>query len=351
VTGTAEEADGSPVPDTQEGTAATPAPQADGSVAGSTKRVLAVAGKILAPVTLITAVLYYFGWVRTNSVARALGLDPSLMAFSTTDYMLRSIDAVYTPIGVALFVAIALLLARMFIEPWLIRRNIPKVLPGILIGGGALMIFFSGWRLRYVHTEYPAMLSPLLLVAGGVALLYGFHLASKLASDSADADTPETNNGSGSSRYSEATLIGLIVAAIITGLFAATLRYADDAGTANARRLLETANQRAKVTVIADKPLLLERFNIEPEILTGEDGNQLYAYDDLRFLVRANNRTFLFALRDRPQATPSSTGIVPTQISVVVVPDDSGVLLVFDNSRSLNMFRRVPVTTDTGTGG
>jgi hypothetical protein len=40
---------------------------------------------VVAPTTLVTALLYYFGWSSTGAEARNFGLEQSLLGLSTTD--------------------------------------------------------------------------------------------------------------------------------------------------------------------------------------------------------------------------------------------------------------------------
>src|SRR5918998_3829825 len=68
-------------------------PPTGGDFGGS----LAIVGMIASQAVLITAVLYYFGWVRTNSFLSYFGIDPSMTGFGTTDYVLRSIMVAFKP--------------------------------------------------------------------------------------------------------------------------------------------------------------------------------------------------------------------------------------------------------------
>jgi hypothetical protein len=49
---------------------------------------------ILANVTVLTALLIYFGWRRSETQAQRLGIDESVPAMSTREYLLRSVGPV-----------------------------------------------------------------------------------------------------------------------------------------------------------------------------------------------------------------------------------------------------------------
>ena len=55
--------------------------------------------------TLITALAYYFGYRREQAFADFFGIDPSALGFTTNDYVLRSVDALFVPVTVVLLVA------------------------------------------------------------------------------------------------------------------------------------------------------------------------------------------------------------------------------------------------------
>jgi len=68
-----------------------------------------------SPVLIGTALLFYFGWSRSNAQAERFGVDVSVFEMSTDDLVLRSI-------GVVFFLMIGLLLvALVFLraDPWL----------------------------------------------------------------------------------------------------------------------------------------------------------------------------------------------------------------------------------------
>jgi hypothetical protein len=62
-------------------------------VGGGGSRVIGLVAAIVAPTTLITGLARYFGHRRERAFASFFGIDVSALDFSTTDYVLRSVDA------------------------------------------------------------------------------------------------------------------------------------------------------------------------------------------------------------------------------------------------------------------
>ena len=98
------------------------------------RRTLRVLGSVVAPATLITALLYYFGWTATHASAAYLGIDESLLSFSTQDYLLRSVNPVFWPLAVGLIVAALALHGHIRVMRY-IRHPEPRVRIVWIIGG------------------------------------------------------------------------------------------------------------------------------------------------------------------------------------------------------------------------
>jgi hypothetical protein len=67
----------------------TPEAETASSLVGSQgRRVAGLIVAVVAPVTLITALAYYFGYRRESAFAGYFGIDPSTLGFTTNDYVL-----------------------------------------------------------------------------------------------------------------------------------------------------------------------------------------------------------------------------------------------------------------------
>src|SRR3954452_7482007 len=109
------------------GTGGAPPASAGGSgdPPGVWPRLRAASALAIGQLGAITALAFYFGWVRTQSYLHYFGLDTSLVDFTTTDYVLRSVSAAYWPLmGLGAAVVVALPIhAGLF--PW-VRSQRPS---------------------------------------------------------------------------------------------------------------------------------------------------------------------------------------------------------------------------------
>ena len=83
-------------------------------------------GALGAVLTLVTAVLFYFGWRRSDVQATAMGIDVSLFGFSSQDYVLRSISSLYVPLLVSLSLGLAWLWLHLRVAR-LVRSESPRI--------------------------------------------------------------------------------------------------------------------------------------------------------------------------------------------------------------------------------
>src|SRR3954447_1822046 len=139
-------------------------------------------GAVIAPTSAVTALLYYYGWTRSSVEARRLGLEDSLLGYSTQDYLLRSMSSMLAPLVVALIVVLlalafhALVLARAGrdagpagIAPKLLSR---LAVAAAALGGVAMVLAVVGDREKN-PSRSAYLVTPLAVTAGIVLLAYG----------------------------------------------------------------------------------------------------------------------------------------------------------------------------------
>lgn len=272
--------------------------QAAGSGAGATSPTkaggispLSVGQRLRAAVVLavgqlgaVTALAYYFGWVRTQAFLEYFGLDTSLVDFTTADYVLRSIRAAYWPIMVFGF----LIVVAIHVHAWLIgflqgrsdhdRRRVRRLVRSV---GLALLVAAAIAQLSEEVSFPPSVPGIPLSITVGVALiaystLLGFE------------------QGVGLDIWREAQLVAM-AGLIVGGLFWVLGSYADRAGERAAHKLTLEISSRPDVSVYSEQRLGLggAGTGIEVRGLTGENYRYLFRYTGLRLLLRSGERYFL----------------------------------------------------------
>src|SRR6478609_9073048 len=64
--------------------------------------VIELVARVLAPIGVLSAVLYYFGYAREQALFSYFGVDLGSLDYSPTDYLVRSAGTVFLPLATLL---------------------------------------------------------------------------------------------------------------------------------------------------------------------------------------------------------------------------------------------------------
>ncbi len=261
----------------------------------------------LSNVALLTALLVYFGWVRSEVQARLLGIDESILGMSTRDYLLRSVRPV-----LVLVIAVALsTLLWIVSDRWLttrrsrhgaddptFRRTI-RYLPLLAICLPTLTLLAGFvWRAT-AYIIFPFACAGCLLL-----LLYAFYLRQSLPGALALPPGRESLL-----RASIAVIVGV-------ALFTAASHYATVEGTRLASGFQRQLPSLPGVSVYTTQQMHIRAPGVK-ELRTPGHGER-FRYTGLRLLERTDSRYFLV-----------SDGWTPEHGVVVVLPDSSHMRVEF----------------------
>jgi hypothetical protein len=148
-------------------------PTTDDGSAAAPSRALTVFSSILAPTTVLTALLFYFGTQHANAFCGWFGVHYSVLGLSLSDYLIRASDGMTVPITVVAAIGLAVLWGYRLLE----HRLSPKVWQTLLRRIGPVMAF-SGIAL--VALGLTGLADPALLYRfpglPGVCIAVGFLL-------------------------------------------------------------------------------------------------------------------------------------------------------------------------------
>ncbi len=254
----------------------------------------------LPPVTLITALLFYFGWARTYAQARALGADASLFGYSTRDYLLRSVDSLYFPLIVFTALGLVALVGHQWIRGRLAsaapgRPVLPLVRGGtaMMIGGAAMVLFgllYAGGLLG--RGRAVDLLGPLALGAGVLIGAYGGWLRARARGmRRVGAWGQASDVSSASASWSGPVAAGLLLLIAALSVFWAVGNYATWRGLDLAVRVASTYRDRPAVVVYSAESLALE--GVPQTRLEDPDGAYKWRYSGLRLLDHVAGTYFL----------------------------------------------------------
>lgn len=258
-------------------------------------------GTVVAPTSAVTALLYYFGWTRTSVEAAQLGLDDSLLGYSTQDYLLRSMSSMLAPLVIGLMVTLAGLGAHALVMRWARQlgipgdapaadrrvRRLPRRLVAVIAGIGlaSLVLGTAGTRVDQ-PSDALYVGSPVGVTAGIVLLVYAANLYRRFLA----GREPEATNGAfdGYRPMVSASVVMLLV----LSLFWNISHYAVVKGRSLAATVEALLPSRPGVIVYSEKRLYLQAPVVETR-LDPENAAYNYAYSGLKLLFRSDGKYFL----------------------------------------------------------
>lgn len=252
---------------------------------------------VVAPTSLVTALLFYFGWARTSTQASVMGLDESLFGYSTRDYILRSITTMFWPLFDAALAVLVALLFHARLVAWLgvggpaprVRNDRRRAARDIGIGFasvGAILLVLGGVGSRVEHpSRFVSLGAPLAVTTSIVVLAYAAYLRQLVAASDND---PQDQAASGLA----AMLWGTVTVLLLLGSFWTVSHYAAIKGIDFAHSAVRRLPMQPSVTIYSERRLFLEP-PVTEEALPGGEGTYRYKYAGLRLLFRADDRLFL----------------------------------------------------------
>jgi hypothetical protein len=247
------------------------------------------AAVIVSQTAVLTAVLFYFGWARTSATFEYFGVDVSLLGFSTSDYVLRSVNSAFRPLLLVGLIAVV----AIGVHQWLLAakgrggsgsprlvRHVPVV--ALSVGVALAAPALAGIAVPDLGRELGIWL-PICLGAGFALLAYAEHGWPRFRDSQARA-TPDPLR-----QLRSFLLAGLALMA----LFWTVSLYAVQTGREKAQALTRDLAFATEVDVYAEDRLALRGPGVRVEYAGGADSKYKYRYRGLRLLVRSQDRYVL----------------------------------------------------------
>lgn len=266
---------------------------------------------LLPPITLLTALATWYGYELILTRGRYFGLDPSVLEFSTRDYVFRSASAVLGPLLYLLVALVGLVLVHAGVSRALRRphlNNLARRAAVILLAAGMLLAV-EGLRVISDETVLSSLpvLRTLFLPAGALLVSYGIWML---------VEVSEAKH-----RLQPWERVGWVLAAgvIVVSVFWCVSVAAEAAGMRDSYRLYQGhLRDLPKVVLYSSKPLSIEGPGIDVTPIPDPSAAYHWRYTGLRLLVYSSGKYFLL---------PS--GWASTGDSAIVLRDEPGLRFEF----------------------
>ncbi|MGN7252991.1 hypothetical protein [Arthrobacter sp. SAFR-014] len=248
-------------------------------------------GVAIPALSAVTGLLFVFGWTYTSSRLAHFGVDHTILGLTTSDYVLRSIDAIYIPAAAILFLVLAALLLHAGVSGLRRRGRAFPLLRWAAItalAAGTTAAALGVWAM-FVQVQFVSpYLVPSFLQGGGLAVAtFGFFLLRRLYG--ARQLPPRT----GIPRW-EYRCYWLVVTIVVLNLFWASAQFASALGSNRALDIVRDLGKRPLVTVFSKQSLALSRPVVEETVASG-DAAYRFKYTGLRLIMTAGGKYLLLS--------------------------------------------------------
>ncbi len=273
---------------------------------------LKIFSTVVAPTTLLTALLLYFGRMHATGLFRYLGVQYTVLDLTAQDYLVRSADGMIPPlVVVAGFTVIALWIREALVRtvPQDSRRRLGVILCPLLAVTGLVLVGLAiadTVRNGHVFPSFPEARG-LGLSIGALLLAFAARLVRSLL------PTPQPPGA-----VAMMTEWAAVFALVSVGLFWAVGTYAVGVGETRGRQLGAAPPDLYAVTLYSEKSLSLTAPGVTETPCQNPDAAYRFRYDGLRMVVQSGGQYLLL-----PSGWSPETG------AALLIPRASGVRLEF----------------------
>jgi hypothetical protein len=292
------------------------APDAPPEELGATEalpRLAKVFGGIIAPTSLLTGLLFYFGRSRAAGYYRYFHVNSTVLDLSTNDYLFSGVDGLFVPVAEAALLALVLLwLNRLLltrVSPGARRRAVRVLIPGAAAIGGILV------ALAFTDLLTEGRVFGTNSARGGLCLAVGVILAVyavRLLRISRPAPAAGRRPATGLAEWGAAFLL------VSIGLFWAAQAYAFGVGIGGAITLHRALPATPQAVLYSQQSLSLAVPGVTEVRCSDPDAAYRFRYDGLRLVREAGDQYLLL-----PATWEPATG------TAVLIPRSGSVRLEF----------------------
>jgi hypothetical protein len=285
-----------------------------------------ILGAIVAPTTLLTSLLFYFGWSHAYWFFHYFGVDWTLLDLTNRDYVMRSLDGLFVPLTVVACAGLLLLWGNAVLRARLAFGSRPRVLgvllpaltaAGLVLAGGGIASVFAGT----VLSRYLAV-APSSLAIGVLSLTYAVHLRRLVAERERGERAPRAVWAAVAEWAAVFVLVGL-------SLFWAATDYSAAVGRSRARQFVAELPGYPDAVVYSSRSLSLRAPGVREVRCHDPEASYRFRYDGLKLMLQSGDQ-YLFL----PAAWSPANGVA------ILVPRSDSLRLEFLPPSSHDRARR-----------
>ncbi|WP_294570090.1 hypothetical protein [uncultured Arthrobacter sp.] len=255
-------------------------------------RAAKIFGAIVAPATMLTAIMFYFGLLHAYWFFDAFGVDYTIFEFRVEDYLIRSADGLFVPlIAIAAILLTGLWAHHLMPINFLQRRARSWALAGSVAAAAtaAVLLTIAGVGIMVPDSIQIFTAVPGLSLTAGVALLFA---ASKLDRWRRALDS----NSETGSRSTTSSAVVMEWAAIFiiasAGLFWAAGDLSAAVGSQRAAQLVANLSSWPGAVLYSEKSLSLAVPGVIETTCKNPEAAHRFRYDGLKMILHSGGNYF-----------------------------------------------------------
>lgn len=250
-------------------------------------------GTVVAPTSLVTALLYYFGWHHAYWFFDYFGVNSTVLGLGTVDYLMRALDALFVPMTVTAAAGLLAFWGHDLLRKRIaagVRPQLLKVLPPVTAAVGFLLALGGFWSVfaRTFLSDH-LVAAPLSLAIGVTLLAYALQLRRTTASTAATEPAQDETARPPWAGLAEGAVVFVLVG---LGLFWAANDYAAAVGESRAREFVAGLPTYPSAVLYSKNSLSLTAPGVRETRChdRGADGAAYrFRYDGLKLMLRSGN--------------------------------------------------------------
>jgi hypothetical protein len=250
------------------------------------QQVLKIVGSVVAPTTLLTALMVYFGRLEAAAFFWYLGVQVTVLDLTVQDYLINSVDGLLTPLIVAAAAALLVLWFHQLVLAALPARarwiTLRALAPSAAIAGLSLVSLAIP-----VFPAFPEGRG-LSLALGVLLLAYAARLLRLLIAERRPGQVQRhAPPGMAVAEW------GAVFIAVSVGLFWAIGSYAIGVGLGRAQQFEATLSSRLDVVIYSEKRLSLQAPGVREVPCQYPDAAYRFRYEGLKIVPLQSGNQYL----------------------------------------------------------
>jgi hypothetical protein len=263
-------------------------------VTSALPQVLKVVGTVVAPTTLLTALLFYFGRLDYAALLGYFGVHFTVLDLTFQDYLFRSADGLILPLLIAAVAALVTLWIYQLLHtaavPVGVRRVVLRVLMSSAAAAGLVLVSLAladVFKPTVFPTSFPEARG-LSLSVGALLLACAARLLRMFIAERRPSRVSHPTSG-----MVAVAEWGVIFILVSVGLFWAVGSYAIGVGIGHAQNIEASLSTWPEVTVYSEKRLSLQVPGTREVACQDPDTAYRFRYDGLKLIQQSGNQ-YLF---------------------------------------------------------